>query len=177
MDNQPSRATTAFAFLHPVFVLLLAPELVNCVLWTARFVTESLNQGDFGRAMEARVGLGLIYSLVVYGALFVVGVATLGFIVWRLIKGVKLARGLRKLSEKSRRMAIATSIVYAVFLVVALFVCNYCDLPSRAGAATPCTESPGRRAVQVLDVLVLFYFAASAVYFTRPKVAGRFVEP
>ena len=176
-ETTRSRATTLFVSMHPFFVLLLAPEIVNSVLWIVRYTTESINRGDFGRAMEARVGLGLIFTLVVYGVVFVAGVATLGFIVWRVVKGIKLARGLRRRSEKSRRTVVTTALVHVAFLVVALFLCNDCNLPGRSGRAAPCTECSERRAVQVLDVLLLSYFAASAVYFTRSKIAGRFQNP
>lgn len=170
-------ATTFFVSMYPFFVLLLAPEIVNCALWVVRFTTESINRGGAGRAMESHVGLGLIYSLMLYGALFVIGVLTLVFIVWRLVKGVKLARGLRGGSEKSRRAAVTTNLVHVVFLVIAMFVCNYCNLPGRSERTVPCVEGSERRAVLVLDGIVLLYFAASTIYFTRSRVAGRFENP
>ena len=52
------KATTLFVSMYPFFVLLLAPEIVNSVLWIFRYTTESINRGDLGQAMEARVGLG-----------------------------------------------------------------------------------------------------------------------
>ena len=116
-----SRATLFFVSMHPFFVLLLAPEIVNSARWGLWFTAESINRGDAGRAMETHVGLGLIYSLLVYGAMVVVGVATLILIGWRIVKSIKLARGLRGRSEKSRRAAVTTSLVHVVFLVIASF--------------------------------------------------------
>ena len=138
-------------------VLLLAPEIINCVLWTFRYVSEVLRQGSFGRVVDTRVGLGIIFSLVAYAVMGAIGLATLGFIVWRLVKGVRIAKGLLGLSNRSRRTAIVTNLVHVTFIVAALFFCNYCNLPNRSRATNrhgietarkPCTESNSRRTVQ-----------------------------
>jgi len=98
MEEKGSRGITRLARLFPVFVLLLVPEMVNSVVWLCWFIVESINHSSFGSIMETRVGLGLIYLIVVYVFFFVVGATTLGFVIWRTVQGVKTARGLLNLS-------------------------------------------------------------------------------
>ena len=81
MNENLSPTTTRLARMFPLSVLLLAPEFITAVVWTFWFVVGSINEGGFGRTMETRVGLGLIYMILVYGSMIVVGASTLAFIV------------------------------------------------------------------------------------------------
>lgn len=179
MTENLSPTTTRLAKLFPLSVLLLAPEFVTAVLWIFWFVLGSINEGEFGRTMESRAGLGIIYTILVYGAMIVVGMSTLAFIVWRVIKGISMAKGLLAASERARRAVIATNLVHIVFIITAFFVCNFCNLPGRAAEAgrSPCSESTARRAVQALDLLVLTYGAFAIYSFTRPRTTRQFTRP
>jgi len=183
MEDNRSRGITSLAISFPFFVLLLVPEITNSVIWLCWFIVESINHSSFGSVMETRVGLGLIYSIMVYVFFFVVGTTTLGFVIWRIVQGVKTARGLLSLSEKSRKTVIKTNFIYSIFIIVALFLCNYCNLPGRSDVKPfndgiyerkACTEGNSRKGIQILDLLILPYYVYTIYYFTRPKVKEQF---
>lgn len=178
MSNNTSTTTTRFANAFPFVVLLLTPEIINGAVWMFWFVVGSINEGSFGRAAESQVGLGIIAMILIYGAMGVVGLSTLAFIIWRMVQGVRTTRGLRALSDRWRRTMIATNVAHVVFIIIALAAFNYCDLPGRNDRyQSRCSESAGRRVIQVLDVLVLSYGVASIYHFTRPRVAKQFRIP
>lgn len=178
MAVSPSSSTNRFANAFPFVVLLLAPEIINGAVWTFWFVVGSINEGSFGRTAESNVGLGVIALILTYLAMGAGGLSTLAFLVWRLVKGVRTARGLRGRSERWRRTMIATNLAHVVFIVVALALFNYCDLPARGdGYRDRYSESSGRRVIQGLDVLVLSYGVAAIFFFTRPRVAEQFGNP
>ena len=126
------RSITIFSSLYPFVVLFLVPEIINGVIFSFWFIVELINQSDFGRTMEFHVGLGLIYLVIVYGVLFLVGTVTLIFVIWNIIRAIKISKELLSLSEKARKSIMFTNVIYSIFIICALLLFNYCNFPGRS---------------------------------------------
>jgi hypothetical protein len=177
------RSITIFSSLYPFVVLLLVPEIINGVIFSFWFIIELINQSDFGRTMEFHVGLGLIYLIIVYGVLFLVGIVTLIFVIWIIIRAIMISKDLLRLSEKARKSIMFTNLIYATFIICALLLFNYCNFPGRSNIKAhssanqkniSCKESNNRKIIQTIDLFILPYFAFSAYFFSRRKTKERF---
>lgn len=179
MEKEPTKAIRIFAWLHPVSVLLLLPEIAYSVSFACWYMVESINHSGLGRTMESHVGLGLLFMLLVYAVFLAISLATLLFTGWRIYRSVKVSKGLLKLSEQDRKAFILANTVYCVFLICALLFVNYCDLPGRAEAYSydtsySCEEVPGHMIIKTLDILILPYFISSLFFFSRRKTKTLF---
>ena len=177
------RSITIFSSLYPFVVLLLVPEIINGVIFSFWFIIELINQSDFGRTMESYVGLGLIYSIIVYGVLVLVGIVTLIFVIWIIIRAIIISKDLLSLSEKARKSIMFTNLIYATFIICALLLFNYCNFPGRSNIKAhssanqkniSCKESKNRNIIKTIDLFILPYFAFSAYFFSRRKTKELF---
>ena len=177
------RSITIFSSLYPFVVLLLVPEIINGVIFSFWFIIELINQSDFGRTMESYVGLGLIGLIIVYGVLLLVGIVTLIFVIWSIIRAIIISKDLLSLSEKARKSIMFTNLIYATFIICALLLFNYCNLPGRSNIKAyssanqkniSCKESDNRNIIKTIDLFILPYFAFSAYFFSRRKTKELF---
>ena len=177
------RSITIFSSLYPFVVLFLVPEIINGVIFSFWFIVELINQSDFGRTMEFHVGLGLIYLVIVYGVLFLVGTVTLIFVIWNIIRAIKISKELLSLSEKARKSIMFTNVIYAIFIICALLLFNYCNFPGRSDIKAyssanqkniSCKESNNRKIIKALDLFILPYFVFSVYFFSRRKTKELF---
>jgi len=179
MENQSFKAITLYARLYPLLVILLLPEITYSVLFAVWFLIESINHSGLGRTMETHVGLGIIFMIIVYGMFFVIGLATLLFSIWRIIRSFKVSKGLLNFSEQDRKSLIFANSIYTVFIIAALMLTNFCNLPGRSEAYShttthTCKESTGRNATKALDILILPYFVSSLFLFSRRRTRKLF---
>ena len=177
------KSITIFSSLYPFVVLLLVPEIIYSVFFSCWYIIELINQSDFGRTMESHVGLGLIGLIIVYGVFFVVGIVTLSFVIWRIIRAIIISKKLLDLSEKARKDVIFTNLIYATFIICAFLLCNYCNLPGRSDIKPyssanqkniSCTESDNRNIIKTIDMFIFPYFAFSVYFFSRRKTKELF---
>jgi hypothetical protein len=181
MENQSLKAIAVYARLYPLFVILLLPEIIYSVLFAIWYLVESINHSDLGRTMETHVGLGVIFMIIVYGLFFIIGLATLVFYIWRVIRSFKISKGLLNFSEHDRKSLIFANSIYTIFILSALLFTNFCNLPGRSEAYShttthTCKESTGRNITRVLDILILPYFASSLFFFSRRKTKLLYVQ-
>ena len=133
--------------------------------------------------MESHVGLGLIYLVIVYGVILLVGIVTLIFVIWNIIRAIKISKELLNLSEKARKSIMFKNLIYATFIICALLLFNYCNLPRRSDIKAyssanqkniSCKESNNRKIIKTIDLFILPYFAFSAYFFSRRKTKELF---
>lgn len=177
------KSITIFSSLYPFAVLFLAPEIIYSVFFSCWYIIELINRSDFGRTMESYVGLGLIGLIIVYGVFIVVGIVTLSFVIWRIIRAIIISKKLLNLSEKARKIVIFTNVIYATFIICAFFLCNYCNLPGRSYIKSyssanqkniSCAESDNRNIIKTIDMFIFPYFAFSVYFFSRRKTKKLF---
>jgi hypothetical protein len=133
--------------------------------------------------MESHVGLGLIASIIIYGVFIVVGIVTLSLVIWRIFSAIKVSKKLLNLSEKARKAVILTNLIYATFIICAILLFNYCNLPGRSYTKPyssanqemiPCAESDHRNIIKSIDMFIFPYFAFSVYFFSRRKTKKLF---
>jgi len=146
-------------------------------------MVESVNHSDLGQIMESYVGLGLLFTIVVYGLFLVVAFSIVILMILIIVVSFRASKGLLNLSEKTRRSVVILNLIFASFILGGSLLCNYCNLPGRTSESSvkandsedrSCTEPAGRRAVKVLDFFILPYFISSIFFFNRSEVRGQF---
>ena len=84
MDKKKHRGIGTLAILYPFFVILLLPEVINSIRWfTWLLLTVVRDKCGLKALIDKYVGIGLIYSLIIYIIFFLIGAIT---IVMTLVK-------------------------------------------------------------------------------------------